>query len=104
MLAGNDRTFKVQRLDIDGTIVTDAWMDLLSITWNTDLNESFVTIPNFLSVAESITVNGKNVESELNNKAPISNPIFPALEQLATFMLGAPLRRQISKPPIPSAY
>jgi hypothetical protein len=36
----NVDTFTIQRFDNDGDLVSDAWMDLLKISYNTDTNNS----------------------------------------------------------------
>ena len=85
LLSTYDKRLKIQRYDNDGAVVTDSWMDQLSIQWNSDLNKSYVTIPDYLIVGESLTVAGESlmayaktsaVTTMLADKANVADPVF----------------------------
>ena len=65
-VATTDAKLKFQRFDDDGTITTDARTDQLSVDWNTNTNKATITVPKKLCVAESLTIAGTSVMTELN--------------------------------------
>jgi hypothetical protein len=73
-------TFSIQRLDNDGTIITDAWLDLMKITFDTNTNKT-----------TAVTINGEDILAKMNstNADPysVAGPILKVVN-LTTGQIG----------------
>ncbi len=82
IVAASDNKIKFQTFDNDGTIITDSWVDLASIEWNTNTNKMTFKITDALVVdGTDITteLSAKATTTQLNLKAPIAGPTFSGL-------------------------
>ncbi len=67
IVATLDNKVKFQAFDNDGTIVSDSWVDLASIEWNTNTNQMT------FRVVDDLVVGTTNVMTSLNGKANTSD-------------------------------
>ena len=60
LVATTDAKLKVQRYDDDVSIITDSWVDELSLDWNTNTNKATLNVPAELAVTGNLTVTGNH--------------------------------------------
>jgi hypothetical protein len=77
IIATLDNKIKFQAFDNDGTIVSDSWVVLASIEWNTDTNKMTFRVVDDLVVCTTnviTTLNGKANTSDISSLAPKASP------------------------------